>query len=723
MVTVSSVNGCSATDLVTVNIIPLPIANAGPDQTFCAGPSTTLTASGGTYYQWSTGDNTSVITITPWTTTTYFVTVVNLQGCSASDEVTVNVNPLPIADAGPNQTICAGSAATFVATGGSSYLWSTGIASSTLVVAPTSHSTYTVTVTNNSGCSAVDSVSVSITASPNMGVVPNAPMICQGGSVQLTASGAFTYAWSPPMGLSATTGATVTASPTSTTAYTVTGTDIAGCSATASITVTIGSGLLVYVTPSSPSICPGSSVQLTASGALNYTWLPGSGLSDSTGAIVIASPATTATYTVVGTDAVGCSGSTTVVVDVNIINAATATTDENCSLANGTLTVSPVGACSQGFTYIWNTVPPQNTQTVTNVPAGIYTVSVYCGACYTTVTDTILNVAGPALTISNVVNTTCGLSNGSATVNVSGGVVPYNYTWSDGQITPVLSNVPAGTYSVSVQDAVGCITAATVVIAPSLNLVTTAYSINADCNVSNGSATVVVVQGSGNYSYFWSTVPVQTTASITGIPAGTYVVTVSDSMCVVTDTVDVYSNAGPTADFSAYPTVVSIENALVYFTDQSSSNTVSWLWEFGDGSPTSINQSPTHIFGDTGTFVVTLVVTDVNGCTDIVTDTIEVQGIFAYYIPNTFTPNDDGKNDIWLPKGLGVDPNHFHMDIFDRWGNLTFETNDPNEGWNGTKMNRLDGTKAIMDVYVYKIKLRDMQGNIYNYFGHINLIP
>ena len=115
--------GCTASDNVIVTVDPLPSANAGVDQTICTGSSATLTASGGGTYQWSGGPSTSTYIVSPTSTTTYTVTV-TILGCTTSANVTVIVNPLPVANAGINQTICAGSSASLTASGGGTYQWS-----------------------------------------------------------------------------------------------------------------------------------------------------------------------------------------------------------------------------------------------------------------------------------------------------------------------------------------------------------------------------------------------------------------------------------------------------------------------------------------------------------------------------------------------------------------------------------------------------------------------
>ena len=145
---------------------------------------------------------------------------------------------------------------------------------------------------------------------------PATPVICNGQSVSLNASGANTYSWSPSSGLSATTGAAVMANPSVTSSYVVTGTDVNGCTNNANVTVTVQSSLVITVTPPTPAICNGNSTSLTAGGANTFTWSPSTGLSSSSGSTVTANPTITTTYKVIGT-AGSCSDSTTVTITVN----------------------------------------------------------------------------------------------------------------------------------------------------------------------------------------------------------------------------------------------------------------------------------------------------------------------------------------------------------------------------------------------------------------------
>ncbi len=585
--------------------------------------------------------------------------------------------------------------------------------------------TETVTLTFTNVCTTqvytlqiIDNTSLTI-------AVTGTTTICSNSSASLSVSSSggitpYTYNWSNGAG----TNSTVVVSPASTTTYIVTVSDNCGQTATGDVTVTVVNNLNVAVTPTNPYICPDESVSLTASGASDYTWTPAAGLSSTTGAIVTASPTTTTTYTINGITS-GCAGSTTVTVNIaNPISATASSTDENCGHSNGTVTANSIDNCLQGFIYSWNTIPPQSTQTATNLSAGAYTVTVSCGGCTATATTAIANIAGPSVSISNIVNSTCGLSNGSASATANGGTIPYSYHWncSPPQNSQIMSNIPPGTYNVTVTDANGCIAMNMVVITGTPGLSTSTSSKNEICNQSNGTATINVLGGTGQYSYLWNTNPPQTTPTATGLNAGTYIVAVTDSICTTSVQVTVLNSPGPTADFSAHPNVLTIMDGPVSFIDNSSGTIINWQWNFGDGSPNGSGKEINHDFNNIGTYLVTLIITDNNGCIDTTMDTIKVKDIFTFYVPNAFSPDGDGFNDYFSPEGINWDTDHFEMYIFDRWGNLIYQTKTVGEKWNGTINNNGTQDDMLVGAYVYQIIVKELEGPRHQYIGKVTLV-
>jgi len=224
---------------VSIVVNALPTVSAGSDVGICKGKSTIVTATGATSFLWSNAIATATNTVTPTITTTYSVTGTT-SGCSGTDAVIVTVNALPTINAGNDIGICSGKSTTLTATGATSFLWSNAIAIATNTVSPTITTTYSVTGTT-SGCTGTDAVIVTVNAIPtiNAGIDIG---ICIGKSTIVTATGGASYSWSNGI-----TTATNTVSPTVITTYTVTGTNVSGCTSTDAVIVTVNA--LPTITP------------------------------------------------------------------------------------------------------------------------------------------------------------------------------------------------------------------------------------------------------------------------------------------------------------------------------------------------------------------------------------------------------------------------------------------------------------------------------------------
>ena len=267
-VTVTDENGCSSSKEVTVTVHPLPTAVIIGDTEICIGSSTSLTASGGTSYVWSNGATGASITVSPTATTTYNVTVTDVNGCDGTASKTVIVNPLPAVSIFGIDEICNGGNTTLFASGGVSYIWSNGATSTSIAVSPTATTTYNVTVTDGNGCQASTSVTVTVHPLPTASISGDTE-ICTGTTTRLTASGGTGYLWS--------TGATtywIDVNPTATTTYNVTVTDGNGCQASTSVTVNVNP-LPTASISGDTEICTGTTTRLTASGGTGYLWSTG----------------------------------------------------------------------------------------------------------------------------------------------------------------------------------------------------------------------------------------------------------------------------------------------------------------------------------------------------------------------------------------------------------------------------------------------------------------
>ncbi len=164
---------------------------------------------------------------------------------------------------------------------------------------------------------------------------------------------------------------------------------------------------------------------------------------------------------------------------------------------------------------------------------------------------------------------------------------------------------------------------------------------------------------------------------------------------------------------------MDIANPEVQFTDNSSGKypIAEWYWQLGDGS-TSSDKDPSHTYGDTGTYCATLVITDIHGCVDTATNCLVVSPLFTLYIPDAFSPNGDGVNDVFMPKGTYI--KDFEMYIYDRWGMQLFHSDNIMNGWNGTV--RGGNTICQEDTYVYQIFVTDTRDNKHAYNGSVTLI-
>jgi len=248
--------------------------------------------------------------------TILYISNLNPSSCNVGNipiniPVTVVVYPAPnISAIASPPSVCMGIQTTLSGSGGVSYLWSGGITNG-LPFIPIVSSVYTLTGTDANGCNNTATVTVTVNPLPVIIASANPPSVCPGNSTVLTGSGGVTYVWSGGI----TNG--VPFIPLGNSSYTVTGTDANGCTNTSSVTVTLNQNIPITIIPTDPLICIGDSVQLTASGALNYTWANTPGLNTYTGSSVWAYPVLSSTYTVTGTDANGCTGTSSVFISIS----------------------------------------------------------------------------------------------------------------------------------------------------------------------------------------------------------------------------------------------------------------------------------------------------------------------------------------------------------------------------------------------------------------------
>lgn len=371
--TVYGTANCSSDDTTTFSYA-LPVVDAGLDQTACSGANVTLSGSGATSYTWDNGV-TDGVSFNPVTTQTYTVTGTDAAGCQETDQVVVNVGTNPVVDAGANQSICPGQSVTLSGSGANSYTWDNSVTDG-VAFTPAGTQTYTVTGSDVAGCQGTDQVTVTVYNLPSINAGAD-QAICPGGSVILSGSGGTSYMWNN----SVTNG--VSFNPAATQTYTVTGTDANGCTNTDQVVVTVNA-LPNVSAGQDQSVCAGTAVTLSGSGAVSYVW----NLS-----VVNNTPFTpgaTQIYTVVGTDANGCQNSDQVTVTVNPPPTIGAGADQTICVGTS-VTLSGTG----GVSYVWTNGVTNGTSFNPGVGTQTYTVTgTDANGCTNTdqVTITVLTV-------------------------------------------------------------------------------------------------------------------------------------------------------------------------------------------------------------------------------------------------------------------------------------------------------------------------------------------
>ena len=686
--------GClnTATGVITVNPIPIVTATSA---TICNGQSAALTAGGASSYTWSTGASTVNITASPTTTSTYTVTG-NTLGCINTATGTITVNPIPVVSVALS-TVCQGVFGTLTASGANSYLWSSGDVTAGINYAPATTTTYTV-IGTSLGCS--DTVIGIITVNPLPVVSVASKTICSGQAATLTANGANSYTWSDGSVTKS-----ITKSPTINTTYTVTGNSL-GCLGTATVNITVNPIPVMSVI--SDTVCRSYAGTLTAGTADSYLWSTGA-----TTNTLTQSPLSTTSYTVTGTS-LGCKKTATGKITILIAPTVIALPQSVCF--GGTTQLYAYGAVA----YTWDNGSTANPRIIS--PASTTTYTVVGLGCPNSSTVTVTVNPLPSITASS--DTICigTLAKISATdvnkLNSNSNTNTYvsSYVWSTGIDSIVMTDSPhtTTTYSVVGATAFGCKDTAigTVVVKPNPTVIVTS------ANACPGSTATIKASGADYYT--WSTGA--TTASITIAPAATttYSVTGTTKSCPGTGIGTIKIGRFPTAGFLVSPNPTSIFDTELHFTNQSSVDVVYWHWNYGDGDTLAPNTaSPIHKYpGQVATYTVTLIVHNATPCWDTISSEIFIGPEFAFYIPNSFTPNGDKYNNGFRGTGVGIV--NYELHIFDRWGNFIWQSTELDEYWDG----KANGGSNIVqeDVYVWKVLLTDVFGKRHSYIGTVTVV-
>ncbi len=539
-VTIQDGNTCVYIGSVTIDEPPVLTASISHTDVLCNGGATgtaTVVPSGGTgtyFYLWSPSGGTAA-TATGLATGTYSCKITDSNGCFVTKSIRIDEPAVLSATTSQIDATCisAGEAAVNVSggVGPYTYLWSPS-GQTTAIATGLNNGNHSCLITDTNGCTITKTFLIN-TTNTLIAVTSQNDILCNGantGSASVVPSGApgpFTYVWAPTGGSSDTASNLVAGN------YSVTITSANGCSIVKTFTITQPSALIVA--PSQTNLlCNGTntgsaSVSVSGgTGSYTYSWAPSGGTSET------ATGLGAGTYTVTVTDANSCTATQSFIITEPDILTATAVYQTNIS-CNGTNTGSAtvgVSGGKPGYSYSW--APSGGTSaTATGLSAGTYTVTVTdANSCTTTQSFIITEPNVLTATAVSQTNISCnGTNTGSATVGVSGGKPGYSYSWAPyGGTSATATELGAGTYTVTVTDANSCTTTQSFIVTEPNVLTATAVSqTNISCNGTNtGSATVGVSGGKPGYSYSWAPSG-GTSATATGLSAGTYTVTVTDA--------------------------------------------------------------------------------------------------------------------------------------------------------------------------------------------------
>jgi len=714
VVKVDDGSGCSKTDSVKVTVKNLPVILKSGDTSICVNSVAQLSASGGSSYSWTPAaslnqPSSATPVASPATSTKYFVIVTDNSGCSNKDSINVTVNSLPVVGKSNDTSICKNSSVQLSASGGSSYSWTP---SSSLnnpnianpVASPSASTKYYIKVTNANGCSKADSVQVTVKSLPMVSKSKDTT-ICTNSFAKLSASGGSSYSWTPSTSLDDALSQSPVATPTVTTKYYVTVMDNSGCSQKDSINIFVDN-LPAVSTSNDTSICENTTVPLSSTGGSSYSWTPVNTLDDATIATPLATPLTSTTYFVTVTDSNGCSRKDSVEVAVNSLPVISKSNDTTiCSNSSVKL------FASGGSTYSWTPAASLSNPAISDPVASptastTYLMTVSNGGCSSK--DSVRVTVNPTASISTSNDTTI-CNNSSVKIFASGGV---SYQWFpasplDNALSPTPIATPASTtvFHVDITDSYSCRYSDSVKIAVRAPAT---FSISPDNSVCANMSQQLNASGGDVYEWYPASFlsdsqisnPIATPDSTI-----TYSVIIKDTGCVQTDTLStkVTVLASPNINATRANDIdCSFSSSQL---NASGGNSYTWtpatsLDNAGIGNPVA---SPTT----TTTYTVTG--KDENGCSNSDTITVKVNfsGNVVYGLPDAFTPNGDGLNDCFGVKKWGQ-VSQLDLRIYNRFGQLVFQTNNPNKCWDGT----YKGNPQQADVFVYTIKAKAACGNI-----------
>jgi len=706
-----------------------PVITITGTLTHCNGGTTTITGNGGVSYVWDDAGSSTTASIAV-TQGTYTVTGTNASGCTGTATAVVTESaPFPITFTG-FLNHCTGETTTVTANGGSTYVWAHG--PTTAAVALT-QGTYTVTATNSAGCISSDDVTITETTPPIADFI--LLDACDGDPVlfldlSFVATGTIT-GWDWDFGDN-------TSSTLQDPAHVYPGPgvyDVTLVASSGSCTGTVTYQAFVYDTPvadfTTANVCLGEPADFldnstVANGTIvDWAW-DFAGLGTANG-----SPSASFTFANAGTYPVTlavlssdmCFAVHTENITIYPTPVAAFTAPDVCegqptvftnqsTVSSGTIALNAwdLGDLNQSA----NASP-----THTYATSGTYTVTLGAASNFGCIGITSQDVTVNPLPSVNASHTDilcAGQTNGTATAAASGSTPPYSYQWNNvlQSTTSTIQNLSAGPYNVTVTDARGCRSDTTVIVQQPLPINVTMVAGNDTCAYGNGNIQAIMLGGTAPFEFVWSAIrdssslfftPNPNTGWNTGLSPGAYSVVITDAGgCSIQGSATVGAIPPPVANFSTRSKPEELKDPAVQFFNESTAAT-SYQWSFGDGD-LSMQQHPVHDYDSSGIYLVMLIAYNEPryGCADTAYRYVEVEPLFTFYIPNSFTPDGDQLNDTWGPKGDNFEYESYNVQVYDRWGKLVWQTDSPERQWNGLHQSSLE--PVPQGTYIYQFVLR-----------------
>ncbi|MBN8703229.1 MAG: gliding motility-associated C-terminal domain-containing protein [Bacteroidetes bacterium] len=742
-VSVTDGNSCLKTATTSVTQPALLVNNITTTSVTCFGTSNGTATSGsvggngGYTYLWNDAVTTANRTGLD-TNTVYTVTLTDSKGCKAINSFSLTGPTEIIFSHSISPSTCVspdGTASIFNVSGGMggyTYSWSpTG--QTTATATGLTAANYNATVKDLNNCPVTKTVTVTNTSGFSISIATTS-VTCNGysdGMVNVVETGGnspYIYAWNTSATAQALTGVSAGV-------YSATVTDDDGCVATDVQTLVEPTQYTVTAVVADIT-CFGDAngtIALSVSGSngapYTFNWNNGTYTTQSLSGLV------PNTYSVVITDGNACTATfTDTISQPSQIIFALASDSVSCNGGiNGKAYLTSItGGVGSTYQYLWNNTSTNDS--ITGLIANTYTLQVTDSlGCMVSKTVQVLQPS-PLVVASVAGSTICIGQSVTLTASATGGNGGANFTWNPGSVNSysvAVSPTTTTTYSVAVTDSKNCTSnIQTVLIHVNAPLTVSALASDAPCGGGVVTLTATASGGDGNYTYSWtpfSTSGAVISTSVTGTTS--YSVSVTDNCgtasAMYNATINV-ATAGASVNFAPTPNPATLVDATVTANPDNTAFTT-WLWNFGDGVKSiSTEVNPSYVYTDTGSYVITLLATDNNGCTSTASQTVTVNPDFALQVTAdgtafAFTPNGDGLNDVFIPMGVGIDPNNYEITIYDRWGIVVFYTQLPTRAWNGTFEN--NGSNVLQqDVYVWVINTKDYQGNDYTFKGTVTLL-